>query len=333
MSRDAVGHRRAARMLAARALALVMGFAAIATTTAQDYPSKPIKLLVPFAAGSGQDLRARQVAGLLAQRLGQPIVVDNRPGADGAIGTALGARAKPDGYTLVFCNSGTLAVNPALMPDLGYDPIRDLVPIVRLVLSSGVVAVGAASDVRSLPQLLALARSRPGALRYGSGSAYAHMLGQLLSRRAGVDWVYVPYRGDAQVLADLIGGHIDLMLSFPIVLLPQARAGQVRILAVAGPHRMPAMPEVPTVAELGLKNSELRAWAGLCTQAGTPAEVVSRISRETLVAILAPAVKAEVESQGYEVTPNTPGEFLAFVKADMARTAALVRELGVSADH
>ena len=320
------------RAFMTRGLALVV-WMVIAPASAEDYPTKPIKLVVPFSAGSGQDLRARHVGSLLSPRLGQPIVIDNRPGADGAIGTALAAKAKPDGYTLVLCNSATLSANPALMPDLPYEPLRDFVPIVRLVISSGVVAVGTASEAQTLQQLLALGRRKPGALRYGSGSAYAHMLGELLTRRTGVEWVYVPYKGDAQALADLMGGHIDLMFSFPILLLPQAKAGNVRILAVAGPHRMPAMSEVPTVSEQGLQNSELRAWAGICAPSGTPSTVVGKLNREVLAAIMAPAVKAEVENQGYEVSANSPGEFLAFIKADMSRTAALVKELAISAEH
>jgi tripartite-type tricarboxylate transporter receptor subunit TctC len=301
----------------------------IASASAQEYPTQPIKLVVPFAAGSGQDLRARQIGNLLTPRLGQPIVIDNRPGAEGAIGTAVAAKAKADGYTLLYCNSSTLAGNAALMPKLPYDPIRDFVPIVRLVISSGVVAVSASSEVHSLQQLLALARRKPGALRYGSGSAYSHMLGELVSRRAGVEWVYVPYKGESQALTDLLGGHIDLMFSFPILLLPQAQAGRVRILAVAGPHRMPALPAVPTVAEQGLNNSELRAWAGICAPTGTPSTVVIKINREVLAAMMTPAVKAEVESQGYEVTANTSQEFLAFIKTDISHTASLVKDLAI----
>jgi tripartite-type tricarboxylate transporter receptor subunit TctC len=314
-------------------LATLVAAAASAPGYAQDYPAKPVKLVVPFAAGSGQDLRARHVGSLLGPRLGQPIVIDNRPGADGAIGSALAARAKPDGYTLVLCNSATMSANPVLIADLPYVPLRDFVPIVRLVVSSGVIAVNANSEVHNLQQLFALARRNPGGLRYGSGSAYAHMLGELLSQRARVDWVYVPYKGDAQALSDLIGGHIDLMFSFPILLLPQAKSGHIRILGVAGPHRMPAMPEVPTVGEQGVHNSELRAWAGICAPSGTPAGVVNKINREVLAAILAPTVKAEVENQGYEVSANTPEEFLAFIRTDISRTAALVRDLGISAEQ
>jgi tripartite-type tricarboxylate transporter receptor subunit TctC len=266
---------------------------------------------------------------VLVPRLGQPIVVDNRPGASGAIGSAVVAKAKPDGYTLLLCTGATLCGNPALMPNLPYDPIKDFAPVIRLVTTSGIVAVRAASPVQSLQQLLALAKTKPGMLRYGSGSSYAHILGELLSRRSGVELLYVPYKGDSQVLTDLLGGHIDLMFSTPILLVPQVKAGRIRALAVAGPRRLPALPDVPTMSEQGVHNSELLAWAGICAPAGTAPSIVRKINREALAGMMSPEVKGEVEGQGYEISANTSEEFFAFIKTDMSRTATLVRELGI----
>jgi len=311
------------------ARAWLLWIAVMAPANAQDYPTRPIKLVVPFAAGSVQDLRARHIGGLLGPRLGQPVVVDNRPGANGVIGAALVAKAKPDGYTLLLCTGATLAGNAALIPNLPYDPIEDFAPVIRLVTTSGIVAIRAASSVQTLQQLVALAAAKPGSLRYGSGSSYAHILGELFGRRAGVPLLYVPYKGDGQTLTDLLGGHIDMMFSTPILLVPQIKAGRLRALAIAGPRRLPALPDVPTMSEHGVRNSELLAWAGICGPAATPPSVVKKINREALSAMLSPEVRADVEHQGYEVSANTAEEFRAFIKADMTRIAALVKELGI----
>ena len=314
---------------AAIGCAWVIGVAAPVCANAQEYPAKPIKLIVPFAAGSVQDLRARHIGNLLGPRLGAPVVIENRPGANGALGTSLVAKAKPDGYTLLLCTSATLSANPALMPDLPYDTMRDFVPVARLVTTFGVVAVDGSSKLQTLQQLLAAARLKPGSLRYGAGSSYAHVLGELLSKRAGVDLLLVPYKGDGQALTDLVGGHIDLMFSTPMLLVPQAKAGRIRALAIAGPRRLAGLPDAPTLAEQGVPGSELPAWAGLCAPAGTPPTVVGKINREALAAMTSPEVKADVESQGYEVSANTPEEFLAFLKMDMSRTAGLVKDLAI----
>ena len=325
-------HRREFRVAdwsIAFARCCLLAIAVIASVSAQDYPTKPIRVIVPFTAGSVQDLRARHIGSLLGPRLGHPIIVDNRPGANGAIGSALVAKAKPDGYTLLLCTGATLGGNAALMPNLSYDPVKDFAPVVRLVTTSGIVAVSAASPVKSLQQLVTIAKSKPGMQRYGSGNSYAHILGELLARRSGVELLYVPYKGDAQALTDLIGGHIDLIFSTPILLVPQVKAGRVRAISVAGPRRLAALPDVPTMREQGIHNSELLAWAGICAPAGTPPTIVGTLNREALAAMMSPEVKAEVEGQGYEVSANTSEEFSAFIKADISRIATLVKQLDI----
>lgn len=311
----------------------LVGIAVIGAATAQDYPTKPIKLVAPFMAGSTQDLRARHIGNLLGPRLGQPIIIDNRPGANGAIGSALVARSRPDGYTLLLCTSATLSANAALMPDLPYDPVRDFAPVVRLVTTSGVVAVATNSPFRTLRDLVAGAKLKPRTLRYGAGSAYSHILGELVSRRAGVRLVRVPYKGDAQALTDLLGGHIDLVFFTPIQLVPHAKAGRLRALAVAGAHRLRGLPDIPTIDEQGVPSSEFPAWAGLCAPAGTPSSVIGKLNREALTVMLSPEVKVEMESQGYDVPFNSATEFAAFLRADIARTAALVKDLGIRLDN
>jgi tripartite-type tricarboxylate transporter receptor subunit TctC len=324
-----LGRRRSVHVRIALACGWALGIAVATLAGAQDYPTRPIKLIVPFTAGSVQDLRARHIGGLLGPRLGEPIVVDNRPGASGAIGSAVVAKSKPDGYTFLLCTSATLGGNAALIPNLSYDPIRDFTPVVRLVTTWGIVAVDAGSGIQTLQQLLARAKIKPGTVRYGSGNSYAHILGELLSQRAGVELLYVPYKGDAQALTDLLGGHIDVIFSTPLLLVPQAKAGRIRALGVAGPRRLPALPDVPTLSEQNVPSSELPAWAGICAPAGTPAIIVRRINREALSAMMLPEVRAEVEGQGYEISANTPEEFLAFIKTDVSRTVTLVRELGM----
>jgi tripartite-type tricarboxylate transporter receptor subunit TctC len=322
------------RLCSARAaptlgVAWLLGIAAAVSATAQEYPTKPIKLVVPFSAGSVQDLRGRHIAGLLGSRIGQPIVVDNRPGANGALGAALVAKARPDGYTLLLCTGATLAGNAALMPNLPYDSLKDFVPVVRLVTTSGIVVVNPRIPAETLQQLLVLAKSKPGSLRYGSGSSYSHILGELLARRGDVQFLYVPYKGDGQTLTDLLGGHIDLMFSTPILLVPQIKAGHVRALAIAGPRRLPALPDVPTTGEQGLPDTELLAWAGICAPAGTALTIVAKLNREAIAAMTSPKVKAEVEEQGYEVSANTSEQFFAFIRTDIHVHAALVKELGI----
>jgi tripartite-type tricarboxylate transporter receptor subunit TctC len=309
--------------------AWLLGLAAAMSTAAQEYPTKPVKLVVPFSAGSVQDLRGRHISGLLASRIGQPIVVDNRPGANGALGAALVAKARPDGYTLLLCTGATLAGNTALMPNLPYDSLKDFVPVVRLVTTSGIIAVSPGTPAKTLQQLLALAKAKPGSLRYGSGSSYSHILGELLARRAGVQYIHVPYKGDGQTLTDLMGGHIDLMFSTPILLVPHIKAGHVRALAIAGPRRLPALPDVPTTSEEGVPDTELLAWAGICAPARTPLTIVAKLNREALAAMTSRQVRAEVEEQGYEVSANTPEQFFDFISTDIRVHAALVKELAI----
>ena len=313
---------------------LLVGYScaeAIEPAIADDYPNKPITIIVPFAAGSGLDARIRQVAGLLAPRLGQPVVVDNRPGASGATGTSLVAKAKPDGYTVLACSGSTHAVNPAVVPDLGYDPRKDFSPVVRIVSAPLILAINPNVPAQSVGELIRLAKAKPGQIRYGSGGPAStfHIAGALFAYHAGIELTHVPYKGDGPALTDAIGGHIEMLFSSPILLFPQASAGRLRLLAVAGPRRLPAVPDVPTLQEAGVPGSELIVWAGLCAPAGTPQVAINRLNREVLSAFSAPDLKHQLERDGYEVVPNSPAEFGIFLSEELVRFQKLAKELGI----
>lgn len=296
---------------------------------AGEYPTNPIKLIAPFPPGSVQDLRARHIGNLLSPRLRQPIIVENKPGASGSIGSNFVARSKPDGYTLLLCTTSTLAGNAALLPALPYNPEKDFAPISKLVDTAGIVAVSSSSPIKTFQQLVSAAKGNPDGLRYGAGSSFSHILGQLVSRRAGIRLLHVPYKGDSQVITDLLGGHIDIIFTSPLSLMSHVYAGKIRPLAVAATQRLPGLQPVPTLSELGLRDSEMPAWSGLCAPAGTPSSVIAILNRHVVEAMSTPESRREAAQQGYLVAPDTPEEFRAVIKTEIARTKALVQELGI----
>lgn len=301
------------------------------TFAAQDYPAKTIRLIVAFPAGGPTDFSARHLAQSLSPRLGQQIVIDNRPGASGAIGTRMVASASPDGYTLLYCNIATHSANVALLPDLAYDPVKDFTPIVRVATVPFVLLVNPSLPVRTVGDLTALAKAQPHKLRYGSAglATFTHIVGELFAHQTGVKLIHVPYKGGAPAMTDVMGGHIDLLFSTPPDALPHIKAGRLRALAITSAHRLAALPDVPTMAESGVREGELLGWGGLCAPSGTPQAVIEKLNAEALAAYLSPSVKAELEQQGYEVAPNTPEEFAQFIKADITRTVALVKRFGI----
>lgn len=298
---------------------------------AQDYPNKTIRFVVPFSAGSAVDIRARQVADLLGPRLKQSVIVENRVGASGALGAQVVAKSKPDGYTFLFCTGGTHGVNSALNPELGYDPERDFVPVVRVVTAPMVLATNPKNVPQSVGALIQLAKSKPGQLRYGSaGNASPHHLAaELFSRRAGIELLHVPYKGDGPAVTDVIAGHIDMLFAAPLVLLPQAEGGRLKLLGTTGTHRAPAMRDVPTLKDAGIANAEFTVWSGVCAPANTPKSIVTKMNQEILAVILAPEVKNEMVRQGYEVEAQSSEEFAAFIAEDIVRAKKLVQELNI----
>lgn len=300
---------------------------------ADDYPVKTIRFVVPASPGSAVDIRARQVADLISPKLNQTIMVDNRPGASGALAAQLVAKAKPDGYTLLSCTGGTHGVSSALTADLGYDPERDFVPVVRVVTSPMLMVVNPSLAAKTVGDLVQLAKAKPGAIRYGSaGNASPHHLAAaLFSNRANVQMTHVPYKGDGLAMTDVIAGHIDILFAAPLVLLPQVQAGKLKPLGVTGTKRLPALPDVPTMKEAGLSNAEFTVWSGLCAPVGTSRSVVERINQEVLTALMKPEVKDEIVRQGYDVSINSPDEFAAFIANEIAKAKKLVKELNIQA--
>ncbi len=305
-----------------------------AIARAQDaYPSRPVRIVVPFAAGGGADAVGRVVAQALSERLGRPFVVDNRPGAAGNLGTEQVARAAADGYTLLVVGPNH-TTNPHLFRQLPFDPVRDFAPVSLLTAAPYVLVAHPALPVRSLQDLFALARARPGVLSYGSaGNGTAgHLAMEMIRAQAGLDMVHVPYRGSPPLLTDLMGGRVAVGFDNVLSSAPSIAAGTLRALAVSGAQRAPALRDVPTIAESGLPGFDVRVWQGLLAPAGTPEAIVALLAREVSAALAMPALQERLSLLGVEAIGGTPAEFAAFIAADLARWGEAVRVSGARVD-
>jgi len=313
---------------------LVVLAALSSPTFAQSYPSKPVRLIAPSPPGSPVDIRARWIAEALTPAIGQPVVVENKAGAGGNIGTEAAAKSAADGYTLLLAHQGTFAINPHLYARAGYDPIADFAPVTRLVLSPLVLAVHPDMPVKSIADLIRLAKEKPGQLTFGSAGSGTppHMAGELFRRAASIDVVHVPYKGASPALVDLMAGRLTYTFDSAAIQLPQVRTGKIKALAVTGSKRLPSLPDVPTVSESGLPGFEYWSWMGICAPAGTPKEIVSRLNR-TIVGILStPQAREWLAAQGGEPVGDTPEEFAAFIRAELAKWGAVVRAGGITAE-
>ena len=301
---------------------------------AETYPSQPIRIIVPAAAGGVLDVVVRRLTDKLSRSLGQPIVVDNRPGANGLIGADAAARAKPDGYTVFFAAANVLCANPALYSKLPYDPVRDFAPVTLGARGNPILLVSPRLPVKTLPEFIAYAKARPGQVTYGSpaiGSAQ-HLAAKLLEQLAGIDMVHVPYKNQPQVIVDLIGGHIDMAIEFAAVAIPHIKAGKVRALAIVGPRRKPAIPDVPTAAELGLPAFDLASWNGFLVPSGTPPEIVARLNKEIVAALRQPDFVEWIDNNGSDVVASTPDEFASYMKAELVRWSKIVRDARIQVE-
>jgi tripartite-type tricarboxylate transporter receptor subunit TctC len=292
------------------------------------YPARPVRFVCPFVAGGAGDIFSRTIAHRLTEALGQTVVVDNRPGANGGIGTELVARATPDGYTLLMGSSGPLAVNPVLNKKLPYDPIRDFAPITQGTSYMYVLVVPAALPVTGLAEFTALLKAKPGQLTYGSAGVGGgnHLAGELFNVMTGTQSVHVPYTGSTAALAALLGGQLNYMFDTVITAVPHLRAGRLRGIGVTALRRASVLPEVPTLDELGLTGFELTQWQGVVAPAGTPKPVVVLLYREVARALKMPDVVERLATQGgNQLVGNTPEEFAQVIKDDLAKYAKLVK--------
>ena len=326
---------KAATVAAHAATALAMLWAAAPSpSVAQAYPSKPIRVVVPFPAGGGTDIIAREITGRLSANTGWAIVIDNRPGSGGNLGIDAVAKAAPDGYTIGLGQSANLAINPTLYPKLPYDPVKDLAPI-GLVASAGLVwVVPANSPLKNLGDLLATAKAKPGVLNFatsGNGTV-AHLSAEVLQKQANIKMTHVPYKGAAQAVTDVIGGQVQLYVSSVPTLIAHIRGGKLRALAVTSAKRVDDLPDVPTVAEGGVKGFDAVTWFGFVAPAATPKEVVARLHSEITKAIQAPDVRKKLDEQGADVMGGTPEQFGRLIQSEIARWAPVIKESGAKVD-
>ncbi len=318
------------------ALAATAGLAALAVppASAADYPHQPVTLVVPFPAGGPTDGMARLLAQKLGDRLGQQVVVDNRGGAGGGIAAQAVAAAAPNGYTLFFGTTGTLAINPSLYARLPYHPVRDFAPISLMATTMNVLVTRPDLGAKSLKELIALAKAQPGKLAYGSAGngSSNHLSGELLKSMAGIDTVHAPYRGSAPALLDLMGGRIDFMFDTVAQQTQNIAAGKVRAIAVTGPQRSPLLPEVPTADEASLKGFDVTIWFGVLAPAATPAPIVERLHREIVAVMGTEEMRRRMQADGAQARTTTPAEFAALIRDDTAKWAPVVKASGARVD-
>ena len=312
-------------------LLLLTNFPAI--SYADTYPARPIRFLVPGATGSSQDVLSRIVANKLSQQLNQQVVVDVRAGASGVIGIELGKSAPPDGYTIVAATSTLFASLPALKAKLSYDPDRDFLPLSRMAMVANVLTVNATLGVDSVADLVKLAKANPAQLNYGSAGngSPAHVAGAMFDLLAQVKTNHVPYKGAAQALTDVIGGQLQYLVTSPLVAMPHAKGGRIKVLATTGARRDPLLPELPTVADT-VPGCDITQWWGVVVPARTPAAITSRLHTELVNALRAPEVRDLVARQGASVQPESPAQFAAFMRAERARIANLGRQADIRLD-
>lgn len=312
---------------------LVLACALPATALAQAWPQRPIKMIVPFPAGGGTDFIARVAAKHLSDRLGQQVFVENRGGANGAVGLQALMQSDPDGYTISACSDTPLVVNPSLYEKLAYSPLRDFVPVATMVRFPGMLAVHPSVPARSVSELIALAKAKPGSLAYASAGVgnFSHLAMELFSQATGVKLLHVPYKGTGPASLALIGGEVQMGFNNVQTLLPTVRSGQLVALAVAEPKRMPALPDLPAVAET-VPGFEMAPWVGIIAPARTPKEIVDRLAKETVAIMRDPEVVKQLTEQ--QVTPFAldPDQLGALIRKDLEKWAGVIKTAGVKGE-
>jgi tripartite-type tricarboxylate transporter receptor subunit TctC len=326
--------RRRTLAAAAAGLALAAMPRVSSAGPADTFPSKPVRIIVPFTPGGSTDILARAIGQKLAEAWGQPVVIENKPGAGGNVGVDLVAKSAPDGTTIVMGHIGTFAANPALYKQLPYDPVKDFAPITLVAMVPNVLVVGPAVQSRTLGELIAHAKANPGKLDYGSGGngSAAHLATEYFKMRTGVAIQHVPYKGTGPAVADLLGGQIGLMITGALPLMPHIKSGKLRALAVASPKRLAILPDVPTIAESGYPGFAAMQWYGLFAPAATPKDIVAKINRDAVKALRDPGVAERLMSEGAEPVGDTPAEFGAFVKSEIELWGKVIRESGAKVE-
>lgn len=312
----------------------VLGVSLSAHSLAQAYPVKPIRVIVPFSPGGSTDIVPRIIAHKLSDTLGQQVVVDNRPGAAGLIGTELGVRAAPDGYTLVMGHVGTLAMNPTLYTKLPYDPIKDFAPVALTAMFPNGLVVHPSFPAKSVKEFLAIARAKPKHILYGSaGSGSSNHLGVVyLELLAKVSLTHVPYKGGSAAIIDLVAGQITMMMPGMPALMPHLKIGRLRLLGVSSAKRISMLPEVPTIAEAGVPGYDVTTWQGMLAPAATPRDIVARLNAEILKVLQQPDVKERLAAEGAEPGRMKPEQFAAHIKSEIARWAPVIKASGARQD-
>lgn len=313
--------------LALAAVVAMLGLAHATPSPAQEFPTRPVHIIVPNPPGGATDVLARVISEQLGTRLGQPVVVENRPGASGTVGSDLVAKARPDGHLMVMGHAASHATSPSMYRNLPYDPVTSFAPVTLVANVTNVIIVNPSVPAKSVQELIAVAKASPGKLVFGSGGtgAITHLAGELFKQLAGVELRHVPYKGSSQAMTDLLGGHISLMFENLPGAVGHIRSGKVRPLAVLSQKRSSAVPDVPTVAEAGLPGAEAVSWFGLLTTAGTPKEVVDKLNREIVAVIRKPEVQARMADVGAEAVGSSPEEFGKLIRSERDKWGKVIK--------
>jgi tripartite-type tricarboxylate transporter receptor subunit TctC len=323
---------------AIRALALLAAFAAFAVSfecrAQQPWPAKPIKIIVPYPPGGTSDILARALGQKLTESLGQPVLVENKPGATGNIGADFVAKSPPDGYTLMLADIGSLAISPSVTPSLPFDPVKDFAPVIMVAYSPHILAVYPQVPAGNVRELIALAKAKPDSLNFavsGIGGAN-HLAGIEFAMRTGIAWTYVPYKGGSQAIADVMAGHAQVLFNGMLATYPMVKDGKLKALAVSSGKRFSGAPDIPTVAESGLPGFETGSWQGIVAPAGTPPEIVRKLHAAATAILATPEMSEKLVTSGAEIRPQSPEQFGAFIREEKARWAKVVKDSGAKFD-